>query len=440
MNQRVRRDQSSSRILGAWRRLPKDNNLLAGSAVYFVSNVLNAIVPFLLLPILTRYLTPSQYGEVAIFQTLLGALIAFVGLSMAGAARRKYYDADMNEYELAQFIGSCLQVLVFTSFVTFLFLLLMSKQLSGWIGLRPIWILLAVVVTASTVIIQLRLGQWQVRKQAKRYGFMQVSHSLMNFIFSLALVVVFSGGAEGRLTAQLFATLFVSFLALILLRRDNSFIFSVCRPDFIKEIGKFGIPLVPHVCGVFMLASADRFVINLELGLASAGIYMVAVQFSAILSLVFDALNKAYVPWLFEKLNLDDVNENRKIVIGTYIWFFVVLVSAGVVYMVGPFLITAIAGEGYSEAGAVIGWLALGQAFGGMYLMVTNYIFYSKRTGLLSLVTIVSGSLNIILLIFFVPSFGIKGAAYAFCLSAFIRFILTWSVAQRKHSMPWFDF
>lgn len=54
--------------------------------MYLVSNILNAIIPFALLPVLTRYLSPEEYGEVAMFQTLLGAMTAFVGLSMAGAA------------------------------------------------------------------------------------------------------------------------------------------------------------------------------------------------------------------------------------------------------------------------------------------------------------------------------------------------------------------
>ena len=56
----------------------KSNTFLAGSAVYLFSNILNAAIPFALLPVLTRYLTPEEYGEVAMFQTLLGALMAFI--------------------------------------------------------------------------------------------------------------------------------------------------------------------------------------------------------------------------------------------------------------------------------------------------------------------------------------------------------------------------
>jgi O-antigen/teichoic acid export membrane protein len=75
-----------------------------------------------------------------------------------------------------------------------------------------------------------------------------------------------------------------------------------------------------------------------------------------------------------------------------------------------------------------------------MYLMVTNYIFYSKRTGLLSIASISSGILNLVLLIILVRIFGLEGAAIAFAISMGIRFLLTWWIAHKRHPMPWFNF
>ena len=79
----------------------KGGSFLGGAGIYLFSNILNAVVPFILLPILTRYLTPEEYGEVAIFQTLLGLLGAFVGMTFVGAANRKFYDSNLEKSELA---------------------------------------------------------------------------------------------------------------------------------------------------------------------------------------------------------------------------------------------------------------------------------------------------------------------------------------------------
>lgn len=418
----------------------KGNTFLAGSAVYLFSNILNAAIPFALLPVLTRYLKPEEYGEVAMFQTSLGALMAFIGLSLHGAAGRKFYDGNLEEKDLKEFIGSCLQILAITTAITIAVLFIFQDQFSLWLGLDQKWILLAALVTAGNVIAHIRLGQWQVRKKAKLYGALQVAKSLLNVGLSLALVVLFLQGSDGRIVAQGVAVAIFALLALWLLKRDNLLTVTVWRPNYIKEALKFGVPLIPHVGGMFLLTAVDRFVINSELGLAQAGIYMVAVQFSMALSLVFDAMNKAYVPWLFERLKRDSDSEKRQIVHYTYAWYAIILAGAGLSFIVGPWLIVFVAGDDYRQAGDVIGWLVLGQVFNGMYLMITNYIFYSKRTGLLSAASVFSGLVNLVLLIFFVEWFGITGAAYAFALSMGLRFLLSWIVAQKRHSMPWFNF
>ena len=418
----------------------KNNHFLAGTAVYLVSNILNAAIPFLLLPVLTRYLSTEEYGQVAMFQTLFGALTAFIGLSMQGAAGRKFYDGNLDENSLREFIGSCLQILCVTSAVTMIVLVSLSGPLSGWMGLDRNWIFMAVLMTACMSVVQIRLGQWQVRKQAKQFGAMQVSQGLLNVALSLILVVVLVQGAGGRIVAQVWAAGLFGLLALWLLRRDDLLRFRVWRPDYIREALSFGVPLIPHVGGIFLLSSVDRFVVNSHLGLSQTGIYMVAVQFAAALALVFDAINKAYVPWLFERLKRNRADELRQIVRLTYAWYGVILCGGGLAFVVGPWLVIFVAGEQYAKAGDVIGWLALGQVFGGMYLMVTNYIFYSKRTGLLSVVTIMAGLLNVALLYALIGHFGLEGAAYAFCIAMAVRFFLSWWVAQRRHAMPWFEF
>lgn len=418
----------------------KHNSLVSGAGIYLVSNVLNAMIPFLLLPILTRYLTPAEYGQVAMFQTLLGALGAFVGLSVVGAAGRKYYDDNLTDAEMGRYIGTCLQLLVISTAIVLVPMFFLRENLSIWLGLDKKWVLWAVGLSAFMVVMNLRLGQWQVRKKAKSYGVMQVSKSLLDMGLSLLFVVVLLLGADGRISAQIMAAGLFAILALWLLKRDKLLSVFVWNTAYHKEIIKFGVPLIPHIGGVFLLASVDRFVINAELGLAEAGVYMVAVQMAMGVALIFDAINKAYVPWLFEKLKENNLQQKKKIVRYTYIWYLIIIAGAIAGFFVGPWLVLLIAGPGYEQAGEVIGWLLLGQAFGGMYLMVTNYIFYSRRTGLLSVATITSGLVNLLLLFLLIKFMGLTGAAVSFAIAMAVRFLLTWWVAQKRHPMPWFRF
>lgn len=417
-------------------RPPRSGILASASAIYLAANLTSAAIPFLLLPILTRYLSPAEYGEIALFQSLVAGLGAFVGLSVHGAANRKHYDLADNPGEMRDFIGACLQILLCTSLIAGLLLLLARDLLRREFGIDPQWLGGAVLASLASFLTGLRLGQWQVRKQARSYGLFQIAQAAVSVGTALVAVVVMLGGAAGRIEALIATSATFAALSLVSLARDDLLGWR-WRPDFLREALAFGLPLMPHIAGIFLLGMADRLLVGRELGKAPVGIYMVAAQVAMALALVADAVNKAYVPWLYERLKQDSPSEKRQIVRNTWRYFAVALLLAAVMAALGPWLVAWLAGPGYAAAGALVGWLALGQAFSGMYLMVTNYVFYSRRTAGLSLVTIGSGAVNILLILALIPHYGLAGVAIAYALSMGLRFLLTWRLAQRCHPMPW---
>lgn len=411
-------------------------SLIKGTSVYLTTNIIKALIPFLILPILTRYLSTEEYGQIAIFQTFLALISSVVGFNTVGAASRKFYD-DVDNQILRRFNGGCVQILLLSSSLFFLGVNLFKDELKGFLQIPLSWIMTAVLISSLCYITSLRLGQWQIRKKAKEYGYLSVSESTVNMGLSLLLLVVFKLGADSRVVAQLLAC-FISFIiSLYLLYKDNLISIFVWNKSYIKEALAFGVPLLPHTFGLFLIAMTGRFVINNYLGLSEAGIYMVAVQLSTSMSIVFDAINKAYVPWLFERLKHADNQEKQRIVRNTYVYFIAILIVVAFAFVLGPFIVTLIAGEKYKSAGDVIGWLCLGQAFGGMYLMVTNYNFYAKKTKNLAIVTSATGIINVPLLLIFVNKFGIVGAGIAFTIAKFLQFLMTWFLANRAVYMPW---
>lgn len=415
------------------------NSFLSASAVFLASNVLAAATPFVLLPILTRYLSPAEYGQVAIYQALVIGLAAIIGISADSAAGVKYYDSHITQTELKNYIGSCVVVLLATGGFTLLFVAVFLRRISDWLALGEQWVPLSIAVASANLVVSLRMVQWQVRNKPRNFGMFKVSQSVLNMLVSLLLVIGFSLGSQGRILAMSLVPIAYAILALVLLRQDGLLGFAY-RGDHIREIVTYGVPLIPHSIGYFLLSSVDRFVINDKLGTAPVGMYMVAVQLVSASGLVFDAINSAYVPWLFERLKRNDGQEKREIVRRTLGYFLFLVVVAVLAFPIGGRVLVLVAGERYAAAGPVVGWLALGWAFYGMYLMVTNYIFFSKRTGLLSASTILAGMINVGLLLALVPHMGIIGAGIAFAISSGVKFAMTWYVSQLRFPMPWFSF
>lgn len=401
-----------------------------------VSNVLNAAIPFGLLPVLTRVLSPSEYGQIAMFQTSIAALGAFVGLSVQGAALRKFYDKGENE-NLAEFIGTCIQILLITTAVACFIIFVFSDTLQDHLGITLSWLIFVAIICATDFLVQIRLTQWQVRGKAVNFGLFQLARTLFNLLLSLFFVLVILKGADGRIFGITFTALLFGLISIFSLRYDHLIKFFHIRLEYYREALSFGIPLIPHVAGALLISSADRFYINSQIGVEATGIYMVAVQFAMGLAIVFDSFNRAYAPWLYEKLSTPNPVESTNIVKYTYIYFAFLLLLIPIAFLMGPPVLIFIAGEKYAGATEVIGLLITGQIFGGMYLMVTNYVFYSKRVGYLSLITISAGLINLYVLSLLLPKVGLTGAAIAFSISMFIQFILTWFLAAKRHPMPW---
>ena len=73
------------------------SSLLKSSGIYTISSLVNAAIPFLLMPLLTRCLTPEDYGIVSMFSICVAIITPFVGLSMNGAVARAYYTEEGKE-------------------------------------------------------------------------------------------------------------------------------------------------------------------------------------------------------------------------------------------------------------------------------------------------------------------------------------------------------
>ncbi|WP_433640189.1 lipopolysaccharide biosynthesis protein [Kluyvera georgiana] len=410
-------------------------SLFKRSGIYLSSNILNALIPFLLLPVLTRNLSPSEYGQIAMFQTLITGFAALVGVNTIGAANRKFYDGEHDS--LPVYNGACLHILFISVLVLCAIFYFLGDKICLWLSIPIQWIYLALVISFANFIIQLRLGQWQIREQALKFGTMQVSQSLLNFVFSVILVVMLNYGAQGRVDAILATTALYALLSVLLLYKNNLIKLTVVRKDYISDALSFGLPLVPHVVGMFFLSSLDRFFINKELGISEAGIYMFAVQLSLGVAVVFDAINKAMITWLFKSLANNRIEQLKRVVRFTYLFFIIVFLLGCLSFIIGPLVVRIIGGDNFEKATEVIGWLCLGQCFGGMYLMVTNYLFYAKRTGRLAIVTISTGMFNIVLLLILIHVNGIVGVAMSFATSMCIRFFATWWLTSRLHLVSW---
>ena len=408
--------------------------LLRNASVYTGANILNAGIPFLLLPVLTRVLSPTDYGTIAMFGIVVSIMGAFTGLSVHGAVGVRYFQLDRQR--MPPYVGTCLAILTVSSSVVFCVVAVGRPWLELITRVPGDWLLVAVLVSCAQFVVNIRLSLWQAQQKAFHYGAFQISQSLLNAGLSLFLILRLGMAWEGRSLGQAAAVTVFMLIALFLLLRRAEASWPSNTSDA-RDALKFGVPLIPHVIGGLLIATTDRFMITNMLDVAQAGIYMVALQLGMVLGLLTDSFNIAYAPYLMEALVKEDRARDRRIVRWTYAYFVVVTVLALLLGVTAPHLLGVLVGERFRAAAGAVLYVAMGYAFGGMYYMVANYVFLMSKTGYLAVVTFASGVFNIIATYFLIKLNGVLGAAQAFMLSQAMIFLCTWWLAHYFRPMPW---
>lgn len=411
-----------------------DSQLFRRAGIYTIANAFNSAIPLLLLPVLTRYLSPEEYGLVAMFAVLTAVVTAIAGLGTHGAVTREYFMRSRDEF--AGFVGTCIYILAASSLALLGLIVLIGSLVSGATGIPEHWLAAAVLMGAGQLLCSIGLAIWQVRGLPVAYGAFQIGVSLCNALLSLVLVIGLEMGWQGRVIGQVAAVAAMGVSAIAMLAHGDWIRFRFSG-EHARRALRYGVPLVFHALGATAVAMTDRTLITNLVGIDETGLYVVAAQIAMVITFVADSFNRAYAPWLFQKLKEDDPAVRRRIVIGTYWYYAGVLSLAGLLIIGAPALIGLLVGPKFSASTQYIFWLSLASAFGGMYYMVTLYIQFSGKTEQLAAVTLSVGALNVLLCYVLIHWQGGIGAAQATAISQLLTFLATWAIAARLIDMDW---
>lgn len=385
---------------------------------------------------MTRYLSPTDYGIVAMFTVLVGLTLPFTGFKSSAAILRSYFKKDI---DIPAYIFNTLCILLFGTVIVSIVYLLFSEWISAYSGFPEEWLFYVVIVSAAQFLNIVILVTWQARDKPISYGVFKILLTALNLGLSVLLIVGLGYGWEGRVMGKVVALTLFGITALGILWYSNLIKFKIVK-EYISHALSYGTPLIPHAVGAFIITIVDRIFITNMVGLSETGIYTVGYEIGMIVGVLASAFNKAWTPWLFEKLNEGGKVIKRKIVKFTYCYIFIICGLALALSLCSTWFMKFFVGENFYSAVSYIFWIAFAYAFKGMYMMITNYIYYEEKNHLLMWFTLLSAGLNIILNYFLIQYYGAIGAAIATTATYLIQFLLTWILAIKISDMPWFTF
>lgn len=413
----------------------KKIGIVKGSVIYLGSSILAKAIPFLMLPILTKYLSPQDYGILSIFTIFVSIYVAFVGMMMHSNISKNYFKLTKND--LSKNIGNIINILFFTTIIYLLVSIILFFYKETFFSI-PSWLLLCIpalafmqmINTMSTTILR-------NEQRAFMFGIFEVCIAFVTISLTVLFLIKFNYGWMSQVYSVFIASFIFCIIGFIYMKKKDYINLSFDK-EHIKSILKISIPLIPHGLGGLIIAASDRLFIERMVGLEATGLYAVGYSFGMIVSLFSDAFIKAWSPWFYKNLANPTYEKKAKIVKFTYFYIIGIFLLALIIAFIAEFLLPYIVDSRYLSSKEFIIWIAIGYSIRGIYQIFFPYLIHISKTQFLAVSTFVAAILNLILNYFFIKIYGAIGATYATVVAFTVSALLVFWYQQKNYYMPWF--
>ena len=410
--------------------------LFSNSMIYVLSLLFNKGLTFLLLPVLTFYLTKEDYGVLGLVTAISTMASIYVGFFPSGFLLARF--AQYGKEKMAEYMHHMLLLTIATTSLVLLILIgfqhyLLPEHLEN----KTILMVVITLYAMFTIFFRFIDTLLQVEQNAIKFAVLQTLQSVGSLGLGLVLIIEFSYGWKGKYYAELLILFFVFIYAIYYIVKNQYYKYNTDYKK-LKELFVFLFPLTFSVLGLYLMGTIDRIFISNMLGLESAGIYNVAITMAIIINMIYDAISKALNPILYENLVINQKDSRIKIVKLIYLYSFVCIAIFALFVLILPYVFHLMVNGKFEEALILIPILAIGLTFEGLRKVLEAPLVFKHKVKLLATITLIAGLINIILNYFLIKIYGINGAAYATLISFLVLYIISFILVVKEIKLPWF--
>ena len=406
-------------------------DILKHSAIYGLGQVLGKLASFLLLPLYTRYLTPADYGCLAVLDLMAAILGILIGSGIAAAVTRYHFEAaDQRQRDGVWWTG-----------LSFLCASASTAVAGAWLARAPLarillgehpqgtyYVCLMLATVWVSAVVQLPNTSLRVDKRSGTVVGVSLAGLLLNIGLNVALLTVWHMGVAGVLWGNLLSnTATAAVLTALFVRGRGPYLFDWYT---LARLWRFGSPLVLTGLLATLMQQADRYLLRVFLDMEQVGIYSLAMAFAAGLNtLILLPFGTIWNVVMYEMARLPNARQHYAAVY-RYATEMLALALFGLALMAKP-LVSLIASKPYYPAAELIPVVCLGYCVYSMHEHFKVPALLAKKTVNLipsyAVATLVNIGANIVL----IHMLGVMGAAWASVLT-FAAFSLTGLMVNRR--------
>lgn len=263
--------------------------LVENMLVYGLSGVIGNIIPFIMLPIITKIMPDASYmGIYDVSASITSLLTTFSIFGMYDAMFRLFFEKEDMEYKKSVCSTALVSVCIISlciSLIVFLFSDQLSYIFMGDTRFKTVlWIVsISIIIGAINTIVGA-----PTRMENKRFLMLAVNIMAPILSYAVAYWILKLGYFEYGMQVGNVLSVFSMLIIFLLINKKW---FTIQKFDFgiLKQLSQIAIPIVPIFLIYWIFSAADRLIISAVLGTTAVGVYAVGAKVAQISQLMYTA-------------------------------------------------------------------------------------------------------------------------------------------------------
>ena len=394
--------------------------LMKNTIIIAIGKLSTQIISYLLLPLYTSQLDPSEYGNYDFICTLSVFLCPIITLLMEESMFRYLIDAD-SKVQRKKIIT---QTIIYTFFGTVLFTIIAALIMGFGTDYTPMYITAIITFVISNILIGLSNALSRGLGKIKLYSVSNFILGISTIILNIVFILSLNAGAEGLLWANTIANAFTAIVILGILKLPK-YIGKIDKP-LMKDMIKYSIPLVPNSISWSIINMSDRIILTQMVSSAANGIYAMANKFPNIINVLYGYFYTAWKESAAKIVKEDNKNQYYNSIYHDAKRFLYAVTICLIAVM--PFAFPIFINEAYNEAYVYIPIVIIATYYSNLSSFYGGIFSAYKDTKIMGTTTIVAAVINLVIDLLLVNTLKI----YAACFSTLIANLIVYFYRKKK--------
>ena len=392
--------------------------LFSDTVILAIGTFGSKLLVFLLMPLYTALLSPSQYGTAELITGTANLIMPFACVGITNGIFRFAAEKGTDREG------------VFSSGMVLLGAGLCGTVLLGAVALciGAAWRteILLVVLYVLAADLQAVCAQYvRAVDRTRLFAVQGILNTLVTVGFNILFLMAFDLGVTGYVLSTVVGNLLTTAFLVVSARLWRVFRLSHVSRTAMRELFRFSLPMVPTTICWLITDLSDRYLVSWFCGEAVNGVYSAAYKIPTIVNLVSGIFMQA---WQFSAVvQSADGEECSRFYSQVFCGFLsVIFIGSGGLILLSPWLCRLLLNSAYHEAWRYMPTLLCSAALESVVSFLAS-VYMVRKKSMHSFLTAVAGTgLNLLLNFLFIPRTGTFGGALGAAIATLIGYAAVW--------------